>query len=193
MSSQTGTVSSTTGTVISSSASGWTNVANIYTSNNAYAVAASSAGISTNASTGYLYALGHGFSIPSGATIDGLEIAIEAKNAVAGTGFRVRPTLSDIFLRYSGADQSPNSPTGVSLDTWSGTTDTTKTFGNSTASWGASLTPSIVNDASFGVRVRFNNINATTQSFSVDRLAITVYYTDSAGVQSSQQLFQCEG
>jgi hypothetical protein len=193
MTAVTGTVSSTTGTVISSSASGWTNVANIYTSNNAYAVAANSSGISNGATTGYLYALGNGFSIPLGATIDGLEIAIEAKNAVAGTGFRVRPVLSDVFLRYSGADQSPNSPTGVSIVSWAGTSDATQTLGSSTASWGASLTPTIINDASFGVRVRFQNLNATTQSFSVDRLAITVYYTDSAGIQSSQQLFMYEG
>jgi hypothetical protein len=188
MSSQTGTVSSTTGTVISASASGWTNVANIYTSNNAYAVAASSGGISNGTTTGYLYALGHGFSIPLGATIDGLEIAIEAKNALSGTGFRVRHNGSDIFLRYSGADQSPNSPTGVSTVSWTGTADTTQTFGSSTASWGAALTPTIINDASFGVRVRFQNLNATNQTFSVDRVSITVYYTEGV-IQSSQQIF----
>lgn len=190
MSSVTGTVSSTTGTSIGAGTNQWTNPNNIFTSNNTYAVSGS---ISNVATTGYIYALANGFSIPSGATVNGLEIAIEGKNAVAGTGFRVRPNLSDIFLRYSGADQSPNTPSGVSQDTWSNTADLTKIFGSATASWSASLTPAIVNDASFGVRVRFQNLNATTQTFSVDRISITVYYTDSSGVQSSQQLFMCEG
>jgi hypothetical protein len=184
MSSQAGTVSSTTGS------SGWTNPNNIFTSNNTYAVSASCANLAT---TGYIYALANGFSIPSGATIDGLVVSIEAKNQLSGTGFRVRHNFSDIFLRYSGADQSANSPSGVGTSTWVGTSDTTQTSGSSTASWGASLTTAIVNDASFGVRVRFQNLNASAQTFSVDRIFMTVYYTDSSGVQSSQQLFMCEG
>jgi hypothetical protein len=184
MTAVTGTVSSTTGS------SGWTNPNNIFTSNNVYAVSAS---CSTNVTTGYIFALGNGFSIPTGATVDGLEISIEAKNGVAGAGFRVRNNSSDIFLRNGGADISPASPSGVSNASWFGTTDTTIVMGSATASWSASLTPTIVNDASFGVRLRAINLNASAQTFSIDRILITVYYTDSAGVQSSQQLFMYEG
>jgi len=180
MTAVTGTVSSTTGST------GWTNPNNIFASDNTYAVSASSGNLVT---TGSLFALGNGFSVPSSATIDGVEVSIEGKNALSGSGFRVRANSSDIFLRYSGADLSTNSPSGVTTTTtWSGTTDTTNVFGSSTALWSATITPSIVNDSSFGVRVRFQNINASAQTFSVDFVSITVYYTD-AGVQYFQQFF----
>lgn len=193
MTSVVGTGSDTTGTSSGAGGAQWSNPNNVFTSNNTYSVAASASGTANLITTGYLYVLGHGFSIPSGATIDGLSVGIEAKNALSGTGFRVRHNNSDIFLRYSGADQSPNSPSGVSTVSWSGTSDTTQTLGSSTASWGASLTPTIVNDASFGLRVRFQNINASTQSFSVDSIIVTVYYTYAGASFSSQQLFMCEG
>jgi len=181
MSSQTGTVSSTTGT------SGWTNPNNIFVSDNVYAVTSSS--IEDLGVSGSIYALGNGFSVPSSATIDGIEVAIEGKNSLSGNGFRVRANSSDIFLRYSGANLSTNSPSGVTTSTtWSGTTETTNVFGSSTALWSSTITPSIVNDSSFGVRVRFQNINASSQTFSVDYIGITVYYTD-AGVQYFQQFF----
>ncbi len=189
MTTATGTVSDTSGTSVGAGAAQWANPSNIYTSNNTYAVAASSGGTSTASTTGYIYALGNGFSIPSGATINGLKVNIEAKNELSGTGFRIRSASSDIFLRHSSSDISTNSPTGaVSTETWTGTTDSTKTFGSSAASWGASLTPAIVNDSSFGVRLRAQNVNGTTQRFSIDSISITVYYTDS-GISSSQQFF----
>lgn len=179
MSSVTGVVSSTTGTV------GWTNPNNIFTSNSAYAVSASISSLST---TGSIYALGSGFSIPSSATIDGVAVIARGKNALSGNGFRIRPTLNDIFLRSAGADLSPNSPAGITTVTWTGTTDTTNTLGGATSLWSSTITPSIVNDASFGVRIRFQNLNGTAQAFSLDYVAITVYYTV-AGVTSSQQMF----
>lgn len=177
MSSQTGVVSSTTGS------SGWTNPNNIFTSNNVYAVSGS---IGNNAVTGNIFALTNGFSIPIGSTIDGLELLIEGKNQLSATGFRVRSGANDIFLFYSGSVISGSS--APSTETWTGNADQMKIIGSSSNLWGCALTPSIINDASFGVRVRFQNTNATTQTFSIDRIAITVYYTD-AGVSSSQQFF----
>lgn len=177
MSSQTGTVSSTAGT------SGWTNPNNIFTSNNGYAVSGSIAG---NVVTGYIYALGSGFSIPSTATIDGVELAIEAKNALSGNGFQLRFTSSECRMVYSGGDIGI--PT-TGNQTWTSTSDQTKTFGSSTALWStSSLTPTMVNDSSFGFRCRFFNNNGSAQAFSIDSIVVKVYYTD-AGVSSSQQFF----
>lgn len=184
MSSQTGTVSSTTGS------SGWTNPNNIFTSNNGYAVSGS---ITNSSVTGFIYALGNGFSIPSGATIDGVEVSVEGKCQYSGSAFTIRASSSEIRLVYSGSDISSLPPTGVSNVAFTTTTDATKTLGSPTTLWGAALTDTIVNDASFGVRFRLYNSLATTQTFSIDRVSITVYYTDSAGVQSSQQLFMYEG
>lgn len=185
MTAVTGTVSSTTGS------SGWTNPNNIFTSNNVYAVTSTT--IASSSATNYIYALGNGFSVPIDATIDGVEVLIEAKNQLSGTGFQCRATSSEIRLVYSGGDISSLPPTGVATTTWSSTSDATKTLGGSTVLWGATLTPAIINDSSFGVRARFFNLGSP-QTFSIDRISITVYYnTDSSGVQSSQQLFMCEG
>lgn len=180
MSSQTGVVSSTTGTTT------WASPQNIYTSNNVYA----SIYVTNGATTNYLYALGNGFTIPSGATIDGIELIIEGKNQNSGTGMTLRPSQSsDCYVRYDGTDISIPSSSGISQQSWTGTTDTTKTFGSPTSLWGVTttLTPAIVNAASFGFRMRFYN-SGTAQTLYVDRVTVIVYFTE-GGIQSSQQLF----
>lgn len=184
MSSQTGTVSSTTGS------SGWTNPNNIFTSNNVYAVSGSVSG-----STGFINALGNGFSIPSGATIDGIQLTIEAKNQLSGNGFQLRPTTTDVSMWYAGASFNNAASSGISSQTWVSATESSKTFGSSTSLWApnSTLTPSIVNDSSFGFRMRFFNTNGSAQTFSVDLISITVYYTAAGISSSSQQLFMYEG
>lgn len=184
MSSQTGTVSSVSVT------GSWTNPSNIYTSNNTYAVSAS---IASSSTSGYLTCTGNGFSIPTGATIDGIEVTVEAKNQLSGNGFQLRVQSSEANIRYAGATISALPPSGIANQTWNSTSDQSKTFGGSTNLWGATLTPAIVNDSTFGFRCRFFNLNASSQTFSVDCIFMKVYYTDSAGVQSSQQLFMYEG
>ncbi len=177
MTAVTGTVSSTTGT------SGWTSPNNISTSNGSYATSAS---INGNGGTGYIYALGSGFSVPSGATIDGVELIIEAKNALSGNGFVLRFTSGECRMVHAGGDIGI--PT-TGNQTWTSTADQTKTFGSPTFSWNtSSLTPTMVNDSSFGFRCRFFNSNGAAQIFSIDTITIKVYYTD-GGVQNSQQQF----
>lgn len=184
MSSQTGTVSSTAGT------SGWTSPNNIFTSNNVYATHYTTNG----AVTGYILALGSGFTIPSGATIDGMELIVEGKNEFGGTGMTLRPSTSDCFVRYGGSNISTPESSGIASQSFVGTSDSTKTFGSPTSLWAVTttLTPTVVNDASFGFRMRFYNYGVA-QKLYVDRISVVIYYTDSAGIQSSQQLFMCEG
>lgn len=178
MTAVTGTVSSTTGT------SGWTSPQNIYTSNNIYAVTSTT--IAGSTVTGFIYALGNGFSVPSTATIDGVELVIEAKNQLSGNGFSLRFTSSECRMVHAGGDIGI--PT-TGNQTWTSTSEQTKTFGSPTALWStSSLTPTIVNDSTFGFRCRFFNSNGSAQTFSIDRISITVYYTD-GGVQNSQQQF----
>jgi hypothetical protein len=184
MSSQTGTVSSVSVT------GSWTNASNIYTSNNTYAVSGS---IASSGVTGFLTCTGNGFSIPTGATIDGIEVTVEAKNQLSATGFQLRPQSGEARIWHAGAAIGSATPSGISTQTWTTNSDQTKTFGGSTNLWGATLTPAIVNDSTFGFRCRFFNFNGSSQTFSVDCISMTVHYTDSAGVQSSQQLFMCEG
>ncbi len=60
----------------------WSNPGNITSSNNTYATATSSGG--GNSTTHYLKATNFGFSIPSGATIDGITVGIERKGTTTG-------------------------------------------------------------------------------------------------------------
>lgn len=175
MTTATGIASSTTGTT------GWTNPNNIFTSNNVYAVSAS---IANSATTGFIFALGNGFSVPSTATINGVSVAIEAKNALSGNGFRLRGSTDGAALVEGGS----NIGTDAVTYQWVGTTESTITVGGATSLWGASLTPTIVNSTTFGFKGKFFNLNASAQTFSVDSIIITVYYTD-GGVSSSQQFF----
>lgn len=52
-------------------------------------------------------------------------------------------------------------------------------YGDDEELWGASLTPAIVNDESFGVSVDFMSDSASPRSFNVDYVRLTVYYEES--------------
>lgn len=185
MTAAVGVISSTAGSA------NWTNLAQIYTSNNVYASTNSSIG--NNATTGNIFCLGNGLAIPTDATITGVTLAVEAKQQASGNnGFSIRPLSADIRLRYAGADLGAisSSADGMTTQTWTGGTDQTKTFGSATNTWGATLTPTIANSLSFGARVRFYN-QGSVQIIYVDRIQITVYYTDASG-NNHHQFFWAE-
>lgn len=184
MTSVVGTASDTTGS------SGWTNPSNAYTDNASFAVSGSIPNLSY---TGRIYLLGWGFAIPTGATIDGITVSIKAKNALSGTGFQVVATGGHgAELWLSGAILSGTTQQGTS--SWAGTSEITRAAGGSASLWGASsISPTDINDSSFGVRFDARNANATTQTFSVNHVFITVYYTYAGSTFTSQQLFMCEG
>ena len=69
------TANNTSGARNPSAATGWTTSTNVYTSNNAYATAS----IGASAQSANLDSTGFGFTIPTGATIIGIEVDIERK------------------------------------------------------------------------------------------------------------------
>jgi hypothetical protein len=173
MSSQTLVFNATTGT------SNWNNPASAYTINNTYAV--TTAAIANNANTGALILTNGGGTIPSGATIDGVECTVEAKNQLSGNGFQVAAA----FLRSGGVSIGSSKTTTA----WNGVADSSKTMGSPTDLWSATLTPTICNASDFGIRIIFKNTNGTSQTFSVDCVTVIVHYTTAGGVVSSQQFF----
>lgn len=139
-------------------ATDWSNHANIKASDNSYAVAA------LNASSSYwLEASDFGFSIPAGATIDGIEIAWEGKCASGTQG------MTCAIVPAAGTPES--TPSGTVTFT---TTEAYKTVGGPTDNPG-SFTAADVN-AAFRVWIRAN-FTAGTASISVDHVRVTVYYT----------------
>ena len=124
-----------------------------------------------------LFADLYGFSIPSGATIDGIEVKYERVLPQWGEG---APTVTSTDLQLAEG--------GVVI----GTVDTdlsdwtfsvvAVTRGSDSDDWGAALTPEIVNSDTFGVRLEatWDAALGTTDTAEVDYIQINVHYTEAA-------------
>lgn len=126
----------------------WTTPANAYTSNNAYAYEA------TNLDMQDYYSFG--FSIPSSATILGIEVRMEASSCTgcdtfAGDGIGVR-------LSHNGGTTYASSYTSVGPLS---STDATFTAGSTSDTWGRTWVASELDNTNFRVRV-----NAQIDTFS---------------------------
>jgi hypothetical protein len=109
---------------------------------------------------------GFGFSIPSAAIILGVTVTASLMSQSNTAGY-----LSQVALYYENAPlgtiKNPNTPFT--------TTMTPQTYGSAGGSWGAALTPAIVNDPSFGFAMAATCDN--TRVFITSPFQITVYYT----------------
>lgn len=151
----------------------WSSPSNASASDNAYATAGSGTGAG-GITTKYLKATNFGFSIPGGATIDGILVEVEGKHVNA---LDTDSTTSVKLVKADGTFGTENKTGG----SWTAT-DTYRSFGGSTSLWGDTWTPSDINDADFGVGISRNLFreDVTTQTVSsIDHIRITVYYSES--------------
>lgn len=148
----------------SESGSAWSNEGNVTASDNAYATWTTA----TDTTSPYLLGLNPGFSVPSTATILGVEAHIEGKVSDSG-----RLKVGDVTLWHAGA--AIGTPRAVG-DSWT-TGDVVNDYGGPSILWEATLTPEIVNASSFGVGIRFDPQTATSLTASVDAISLTVYYS----------------
>lgn len=144
--------------VARSTATAWTNPSNI-TANDGTTASISSG------STGSAYLVGSnfGFAIPTGSVITGVRVIWDVAESATGTE-AVTVQLQSSSTTLIGATRS---------FTASGNTLTLYTVGSLTDLWGATLTPAIINDAGFGVRMWFT----TTHAMTVDYVSVEVDYT----------------
>jgi hypothetical protein len=155
-----------TQTAGSGSGVGWTSPGNItgigYATDN----------LGAGATSGPLVGLNFGFAIPAGSTINGV---IASASAFAGQGFALE--FFDIQLMLS----------GVVIGT--AKSDTTKwraspkvfSYGSPTDLWGATLTPTNINDPTFGFQTGVENVAAESVLASVASYGLQVYYTFGGG------------
>lgn len=156
----------------------WAGPGNI-TANDATYAAASPANGSTSQ---LLVGTAFGFSIPDGATINGVEVSVERKSASA-----LCRDFS-ITLYQAGAAAGDNkADTGTQWPT----SDTVATYGGAADTWGLSLSAADVNDAGFGVAVRCEKNNAGLGAASVDYLSVTITYTEASGIASRSMMMGC--
>lgn len=108
-------------------------------------------------------------TIPDGVNIDGIQVDLNWVGQVSGTG-----VLSSVALYYLGSAYGAAKFPGIQNQSFS--SDTFQ--GGSGDTWGAALTPAIVNDPSFGFGVQITTqlAGGTDRSF-VNSMAITVYYS----------------
>jgi hypothetical protein len=142
----------------------WTNASNAQISDNSYATSVLLLGQITN----YLKATNFGFSIPLDATITGITAGVErSSNTLNATHD------NSVKLTVSGATTGNDK---ASANLWP-TSDATATYGSSSDLWGATWTPTQINDSTFGVEVSaIADLAGTAQ---IDYVSITVDYTGS--------------
>ena len=142
----------------------WSNPTNAYSNNSSYTTATGNSGTSR-----YIYLRSFGFAIPSNAVIDGVVVNIEKK--------RGDKKVYDKNISLVNTTTALGSNKANTSANWS-TTDVVTTYGSSTDLWGnttSALTPSIVNNANFGVQISVN-LDKSSSIASIDYASMTVYY-----------------
>lgn len=122
--------------------------------------------------TGFLAGQGYGFSIPSGATILGVEVEMHWYDSNFNGGDHAKQ--DQIRLWHNGSPIGNNKSTYADIPICGCFT----TFGGPTDLWGATLTPAIVNSSTFGAAFKAYHVDTglTGSSIDIDAIRIRVYY-----------------
>ena len=150
------------------SANTWTNPNNAQAIDGVFATASS--GMNP---TNDLACTGFGFSIPSGATINGIQATASGKVST-GTGFF--SSLSSLIK--GGVTQGTFGSNGGNNF---GTTQGTCTLGGVSSLWGTTWTDTNINASNFGVNASFGKTGKGTKTISIDYIQLTITYTAASG------------
>lgn len=151
----------------------WANPGNITANDGNFARATTPDGADTN----YLQASNFGFSIPAGATINGITVVISRRNASPNPNEGI---CLDSLVRLVNSDGSVNATNRAALETAWPTSFGTATYGSSTDLWGATWGSSDINSSNFGVVFAVNMGDPDgggSPTCDVDYMTITVAYT----------------
>ncbi len=148
------------------SGNAWTTPENVYSTDETYAISPEGTNGDWESYGGF------GFSIPSGATINGIELTVTGHHTHSSS---INYTVQ---FRVSGNDgTSYSSSKGV--PSWAqGTTDKTSILGGSSDLWGLEWTADSFSNTNF--RVIMGNQYSIIQAY-VNSFQIKVYYTESSG------------
>ncbi len=149
----------------------WTNPGNAAAQDDTYATVSGSMAQVTH----YLFATTFGASIPSGATIDGIEVGYDAYKSGG-----MNCAYSTVKLIKGGSVSGDNKGSSY---TYTGTsdTDTYQTFGGASDLWGLTLTESDVEASNFGVAASFTLQSPSSFTLYADHVQLKIYYTESGG------------
>lgn len=147
----------------------WSNPGYAETSNDDRATV--SADYGGNDISHYLKATNFGFSIPTGATINGIKVEIEKSEHVAAANIFDESIKLVVGGSITGDDKADATE-------W-GTSDAYATYGGESDTWGLSPTAAQINSSDFGAVIAANMPVGFGQA-RVDHIRITVYYTEVA-------------
>jgi len=125
----------------------------------------------------YLFCTNFGFAVPTGATIVGLEVQILRRVDNVGVTY---PDITDYSIRLIRVGALITGDDKADVAVW-GTAESWAYYGDDSDLWGATLTPAIVNDTTFGVAVSLDATGGITSAIAyIDQLIITITYTEPA-------------
>lgn len=156
----------------------WLNPSNALTSNDTYATAL---GVGAQDLSDGLDLTNFGFSLPANQLVTGIEATVEGMNA----GLCLVHTVQLL----SGG--------GVVGDNKSGSEeffgeDSVFPFGGAADNWGTALTTAIVNDSSFGIRIRMTLYDAGAQAM-IDHVTLKLTYSDAPAAPAGSGLSGLSG
>lgn len=166
-------VTKSAGTVVDDTSVGvyaWADPSNATASDNARA---STVTLSPGSITHYLKCTNFGFSIPSGATIDGIECRVEWAS-LSGFWPARRYRARIVKAGAIGSDTSNDSSSTLP------SSDTVQTIGTPTSLWGQTWSYTDINASTFGVALACQGPIFASGSADIDHVQLTVYYTQTS-------------
>lgn len=129
---------------------------------------------SSSLRTHYLKATGFGFTIPTGATISGIQVGIERHQTCASDSCSSTVRDNTVKIVKNG---TVNGSDYASSSAWP-LTDAVATYGTGTSDkWGTTWTAADINNANMGVVLSVERNSGNDRNVYVDNITMTVYYT----------------
>ena len=143
----------------------WSNLANLFST-----TLNSPSELYTGGITNYIVGKGFGFSIPVGATINGIVVTLESEiQSSSARDYSIKIVKNNII---TGTDKSTLTPLNVG-------NFASRTYGSSSDLWGTTWTAADINNSNFGLAysVEFTGYTKFYDIADVRNLRITVHYT----------------
>lgn len=155
---------------------------------NAAANDASYTSVALNASTSqYLTATNCSFSIPTGATINGITVKIERRSLDPSPTGCIDD--SSVRLFKAGAATGDNKAIGTPGVDCNIANNTTVTYGGTSDLWGTTWTESDIENSGFGVGFSAVEADGENEDVQVDHITIAVEYTEASALIRSFFMF----
>lgn len=163
----------------------WNNPNNIKLIDGTLATSIMSCSPGTDDATGDITASNFGFSIPGSSTIVGVQVTINRNSNISAPQSHTK----DILIQLTNSGVIGDNKAALTVN-WPGVLGVAS-YGGASDNWNASLTPTIVNSAGFGVVIAAigttTNINGgspVTVTAGIDYVQVTVYYQSGGSVNT---------